>query len=103
MLYLPIALSLSELAQAGIKLDVLKCPGDTQDGNFVRLKGGEIFLTVKHGALIGMIEAIDAVEKTGLSSIIRADNGKYFAITYIEIYAVQGLQSTEGKGEIGDA
>lgn len=67
------------------------------------LKGCEIFLTVKYGPLVGMIEPIYAVEKTGLASAIGPNNGKYFAIMYIEIYGAQGLQSSEGQGKIRNA
>jgi hypothetical protein len=66
------------------------------------LKCREIFPAVEYGAPVGMIESIYAVEKTGLSSTIRPDNGEYFPVMYIEIYAVQGLQSAKGKGEIGN-
>jgi hypothetical protein len=90
-------------AQTRVEFDVLKCPGDTKGSDFVRLKGGEIGLTIHYGASMGMIKSINAVEQAGLSSTIWSDNGKDFAIAYVEIYAIQGLHSAKGEGKIGNA
>jgi hypothetical protein len=50
-----------------------------------------------------MVDAVDAVEKSGLACPVGPDDGKDLLLLYVETDFLQGLQAPEGDGQIVDA
>ena len=62
----------------------------------------EVFPPIDDCTLVGMIEAVNTVEKTGLARTVGSDDGQYFPLSYLKIHTAKGLQSTESEGKISD-
>ena len=90
-------------AQSGIQLDILKGSGNTEFSQLIRSHSGDSLTVIVDFALLGFIEAVYAIEESGLASAIRSDNSQYLVIPDIHTHVNQGSDATEAKGEAVNA
>ena len=87
----------------GEQLDVLKGAGDTQPGDLIRAQALDVLPAEPDDAVIWAVDAVDAVEKRGLAGAVGADNGENLFFLHLERNTLQGVQPSEGNGEVFDA
>jgi hypothetical protein len=77
------------------ELDVLKGAGNAQSGNVIRLQAVDGLVLESNCALIGLVNAVDAVEQGGLAGPVRADDGIYFSALDRKRDIFQGCKAPE--------
>ena len=86
--------------QARVKLDVLKSAGDAEAGHLVPRQAHYLLAGEEYFAGLWMVEAVDAVEKTGLAGAVGADNGHYLVVVNIKADIFEGVYAAEVQEQI---
>ena len=77
------------------EFDLLEGAGDSQLGPLVGFQGGNIFSFERDLSILGMIEAVDAVQADGLPRPVGADEGEDLSFPHLEAHFPEGLDSAE--------
>ena len=85
-------------AHAREKFDVLEGPRQTEPGGSIRPDAGDTLIFEVYFTFLRLVEAVDAVQYTGLAGAIGPDYRQYFPGADIDADIGEGFHSAEGEG-----
>ena len=86
----------------GKELHILKRPGNAEVGNFMWFHPRQVTAFKDDFSFLRVIEAVDAVQQTGLACPVGADNGEYLPFFYAGTDPVQGFNAPEAQMDVFD-
>src|SRR5210317_936362 len=78
-----------------VELDVLESSGNAEFGQLVGAHAGDFFSIEVDLPLLGFVETIDAVEKSGLAGPIRADDCQDLIIPDVQAHFIKRMNTAE--------
>jgi hypothetical protein len=84
------------------QLDVLEGPGQAGPGDAVRLQPGQVAAVEADAALLGPVQARQAVEQRGLAGAVGADDGEQLARPDLEAHRAEGPDAGEAQVQVVD-
>ena len=89
-----------QTAETCIEFNILEGSGDPELRDGVSWNFKKVFVFIKDLALLGLIEATDAVEEAGLSCAIGADDAQYLTSSQLETDIGEGNQIAKAQRDI---